>query len=416
MKIKKRVGFNRLLLLLIPALISADDLKSLLEFGMQNNSLVSSTVLVQEAKAKELDASENSYYPTLDVGAFYQSTNERTFMQPGDIYSGYAKLSFDIYDGGRKSSLVEQKELELESSSFESEAMKKSLSLQIVRDFYTIENLEANLMAYEESKKSIQAQLQRIEKFYEAKLATKDDVDRLQSALDTNVYEIEVIKYQILSVKKYLELKVGKTIDTLEGSKFKELTDSEYELVDSTKALQARKSAVLSGAESIDSVYYPQIRIEDTYSMYGYERTDTLHPEGVDSQNKLMLSLNMRLFDMGTISKTKESILINAKSLNTQIEYKKQEQKVEFELAVSAIETSRLKIKSAKSALVSATSAFKTIDEKYNAGIVDNVVYLDALTAQTRAQALHKTSLNDLEMAYAMYYYYSGKNIEEFLQ
>jgi hypothetical protein len=47
---------------------------------------------------------------------------------------------------------------------------------------------------------------------------------------------------------------------------------------------------------------------------------------------------------------------------------------------------------------------------------VDNGAYLDALAAQTSAAALYETSLNDLEIAYAFYYYYSGKNIEEFLQ
>ena len=89
---------------------------------------------------------------------------------------------------------------------------------------------------------------------------------------------------------------------------------------------------------------------------------------------------------------------------------------MQYDLSKQRIQTSKVKIKSALSALISATSAFKTVEEKYNAGLVDNVVYLDALTAKTRAKALHKTSLNDLEVAYAMYYYFSGKTIEEFLR
>ncbi len=87
-----------------------------------------------------------------------------------------------------------------------------------------------------------------------------------------------------------------------------------------------------------------------------------------------------------------------------------------YDLALSAIDTSNIKIKSAKSALIAATSAFKTISKKYDAGIVDNVVYLDALTSQTEAKAIYETSINDLQIAYAVYYYYAGKNIEEFLQ
>ena len=218
------------------------------------------------------------------------------------------------------------------------------------------------------------------------------------------------------SAKKSLELKVGKSIETFDDSKFREFSKHDIELTDSVKSLIAKKDALLAGAESVDSVYYPQLKIEDTFSVYGYERTDTQHPDGVDNQNKLLLSLNMRLFDYGTVAKSKQAILINSQALNTQISYYKKEQAMRYDLALSAIDTNNIKIKSAKSALVSATSAFKTISKKYDAGIVDNVVYLDALTSQTEARALYETSINDLEIAYAAYYYYAGKNIEEFLK
>ncbi len=42
--------------------------------------------------------------------------------------------------------------------------------------------------------------------------------------------------------------------------------------------------------------------------------------------------------------------------------------------------TANARIKSAKSALTAATSAFITIEKKYNAGIVDYIVYLETLT------------------------------------
>jgi len=406
----------KFLFLIIPIFIYGDNLKSILQYATQNSDLVVSKTLTQKAKSKEVQARESAYYPTIDVGAFYQSLDERTPMQPGDVYSGYAKVSFDIYDGGRKSSLLSQSENEYKASSFDSESTKKSLSLKIVQDFFNIKSLKATFDSRGEAKKSLQEQLNRMQRFFVAKVATKDDVDRLQAAYDTNIYEMESIKLQILSMKKSLELKVGKNIAKLDNSIFQKFKLREIELTDNVKSLMATKDALVSGAESIDSVYYPQIRIEDTYSLYGYERTDALHPDGIDSQNKLMLSLNMRLFDRGTVGKSKEALMITSQALNTQVAYSKKEQQMQYDLAISRIKTSNIKIKSAKSALVSATSAFKTISKKYDAGIVDNVVYLDALSSQTSAKALYETSLNDLEVAYAAYYYYAGKNIEEFLQ
>jgi len=48
--------------------------------------------------------------------------------------------------------------------------------------------------------------------------------------------------------------------------------------------------------------------------------------------------------------------------------------------------------------------------------LVDNIVYLDALSIKTNATALYTKSLNDLEVAYAIYYYYAGQKIKEFIK
>jgi len=387
-----------------------------LEYASQNSDIVVSKELNQKAKAIEVDSKESAYFPTIDVGAMYNSDEERTPMQAGDIYSGFAKISFDIYDGGKKSALLKKSEHEFKASSFESESTKKSLSLKIVEDFYNIKSFESALASRQEAKNSLYEQLQRMMQFVVAKVATSDDVDRLQAAYDTNIYEMESLKFKIISLKKALELKVGKKVATLDDSKFKEFEKRELELTDNIKALMANKDALISGADSLSSIYYPQIKIEDTYSIYGYDRYDTSHSKGLDNQNKLLLSLNMRLFDMGSVSKSKEAILINSQALNTELSYSKKEQNMFYDLALEAIEIGKVKIKSVKSALISAKSAFKTISKKYDAGIVDNIVYLDALTSQTEAKALYERAVNDLEIAYASYYYYAGKKIEDFLR
>ena len=86
------------------------------------------------------------------------------------------------------------------------------------------------------------------------------------------------------------------------------------------------------------------------------------------------------------------------------------------ELSLERIHTSELNIKSSQSSLKAAKSALKTITEKYNAGIVDNVVYLDALSSKTQAQAMYEKSLNDLEIAYGIYYYYNNKDLGEYIK
>ena len=406
----------KFLILLIPIFVYAQDLKSLLNFATKNSDLVISKTLIQKSKATNIKAKESAYYPTVDAGAFYQTLNEKTLMIPGDTYSAYAKINYDIYDGGKKSSLLLQSKNEYKASKFDKESIKKSLSLNITKDFFNIKSLETTLSARNEAKISLKKQLSRMKRFVMAKVATKDDVDRLQAAYDTNIYEMESIKFQLLSLKQLIELKVGKNITSFDDSKFKEFKEKTIEPKDSLKSLIATKDAIISSAEAIDSIYYPQLRLEDTYSIYAYSRTDTIHPKGVENQNKLMLSLNLKLFDKGLIAKNKQAIIINAQAIESQISYFKKEQQIHYNLSLSAIKTNKIKIKSALSALISATSAFETISKKYDAGIVDNIVYLDALSTKTSAKALYEKSLNDLEIAYASYYYYAGKNIKEFLK
>ena len=403
------------IILVLPVFVYAEGLKSLLELAHQNNQLVLAQELTQESKHKEVDSKKAAYYPTIDVGGFYQNLNERTTGLAGDTYSGYAKVGVDLYDGGNKSSLLKQKEDEYKASSHDVSDTKKNISLDIMQNFFTIKSLEASLASIQEAQKSLKAQLDRMNAFYNASLATKDDVDRLQAAYDTNVYEMESVKLNILNLKLNLSLQTGQEITSLDKSSFNEDLENSLEITDAIKSMQYSKDALHNFSNSIESVYYPQIRLEDTYSLYGFSDTDASHPKGLDNQNKLMLSVNFRLYDNASIKSSQQAVTLTAQALAAQIEYKTQEQNILHKLAIARIQTSKTKINSAYSALEAARSAFHTIEKKYTAGIVDNVAYLDALSSKTNALSLYETALNDEQIAYGIYYYYAGKNMKEFL-
>jgi len=414
MKISKK-----LLLFLIPAFVSAENLQELITVAQKNNDIIVAKKYNEDASAKELDSKKSAYYPTVDLGGFYKRDDAASPFQAGDTYSAYAKVGVDIYDGGKRSSQVNEKQESLKSSHFNTIAYKKSLALNITKDFFSIKNLQASLNAREDAQKALKAQLERIKKFYNAKMATVDDVQRVQSDFDTNLYNIQTIRFQILSLKSLLELKVGQKIQSFDNSAFKKEKSNDFAMLDRISSITAQKSAMNYGANAIDSYYYPNIRVEDKYSLYSYDRLDPkvkqLAPP-LDNQNSLLLTANIRLFDFSTIAKKKEAIVLNARALQSQINYQIKEQKVQYELARAQIETAKLKIKSSQSALNAASDAFETIEKKYNAGIVDYIVYLDALTKRTSSKALYESSLNDLEIAYASYYFYSGKNILEELK
>jgi len=406
----------RVLSLLLPALLFGDTLKSILEHAHQNNNLLQSYKYTKDAKEKEVESKKSDFLPKIDIGASYKNTSDVTPFQISDIYSGYGRVEVDVYDGGIKSSQLERAKNEHKASAHDESQERKNISLEIVRDFYEIQSLKALLAAKEDAKKSMHEQLERVKQFYDAKLATRDDVERLQASYDTNIYEIESVLFEILSAKKALEIKVGKKIESFESSAFMEISADTFEQSDSIKSLLYKQNALQSSSKALEGAYYPKVKLEDVYTVYGYNDIESTHPAKIDKQNIALLSLNMRIFDYGATSEAKQAVDLNAKAISKQMEYMSHKQKADYEISIARIESIKLKIQSAKSALTSAQSAFKTINEKYNAGIVDYVIYLDALSAKTSASALYERSLCELEIAHALFYYHSGKNLEEFLK
>lgn len=407
---------TKLLLLIIPALLCADDLKSLLDFATTNNKMVVSNEITQMSKQKDVESSQSAYYPTVDVGASYSRYDDRSKNSPGDIYSAYAKVGMDLYDGEKKDNTVKQNKELLSSSKYSSSSYKKALQLQIVEDFYNIKSAQSTLNALKDKEVQLLAELDRVKKFFDVGSATIDEIDRLKAEYSDNLYQIDQVKYQIISLKKLLSIKIGRNVESLEDSCIQPPQNITKETSDEILALQANASSLTYSAKTVESAYLPQVRIEDTYSFYEYGRDDITHPQGLANQNALMLSVNMRIFDKGTISKQKESVLLQEKALQKEIEQAKDEQAINIELATLNISTTKAQINSAKSSLESAESAFKAISDKYAVGAVDNVTYLDSLSVRTNAKAQYETALNNLQITYASYYYYTNKNIKEYIK
>jgi len=407
---------KRFIFLFVPFFIYGQTLETLINDFKQNNDLLKAKEYLSVSKKFELESAKGEYYPTLDIGGDYQSLNQRTSMMSGDVASAYAKISYDLYDGGKRYANTNQKQSEFKSTNLEIDHFKDSMVLQIVKEFFTIQTLKSNLIALNDQKDSLAHQLERIKSFYEANMATSDEVDKIQAVYDMNEYSIEALKYNIESHKSMLELIVGKEIENIDDSIFAKKADLSFGENKEILSLREKANSLQYLASSVNSANMPQLKLENSYNMYDYDRYDATHPKGLDKQNKLMITLNMRLFDGGAISNSKESILQSKLSINKQIDYLVKEQENNFNLAKMMINSQQIKIQSARSALNASQSAYGLIKEKFEAGIVDNVAYLDALSQLTSSKANYDAALYELESAYGLYYFYSGHNIEEFVQ
>ncbi len=409
--------------LFLPLCIFAQSygLRTLVESANKENGLIEAKEIRIKAKQEEVEAAKSAYWPTVDIGASHSYISPNNIVNPGQTSSAFATVNLEIYDGGRKSALLEAKRYEHEAALFEKRAFEKSITLEIVRHYYGLQKLGATLQALEERSTELQAQIKRIKKFKSAGLSTQEEVDKLQAEFDSNDYTMANTKLELLRSERNLELLSGLSEIELQKNVFKEPENIQFELFENIKMLQANANAVGEKSHAINARNRPQINISDTYNKSRFDDTVSLGDlsgDGLllDHQNKVMISVNMRLFDNGRISKESEAVKYQKMALLSEIDYAKEEQMMNYNLSQKSLETIRTRLKSAKSALRAAKSTYGALKNKFEVGLIDNIAFLDALTQKTVAQSRYKETLYDYEIGKSIYYYYAGKDPKEFIR
>jgi len=109
------------------------------------------------------------------------------------------------------------------------------------------------------------------------------------------------------------------------------------------------------------------------------------------------------------MARKSEAVQYQKMALMAKVRHAIKEQKMNDRLARKRLHAVQTQIASARSALHAARSSYETVKKKYEAGVVDNVTYLDALSQRTMAQARYEATRYDYEIAKAVYYFYAGQ-------
>lgn len=409
--------------LLLPLFVFAQSygLRTFVDNASKSNGLIKAKEINIKSKQKQIDSAKSDYWPTVDVGGDYSLLSPNYLVSPGQVGNVFASVSMDLYDGGRKDAVVRSRSYEQEASLFEKAAFEKSITLEIARHYFSIQTLKATLSALEERATELNAQIKRVTKFLGAGLSTQEDVDKLVAVYEDNKYTIENTKLALETSEANLELISGLPARQLKRNYFAEPKHTQFEYFDTIQVMQSNASAIGENANAIDAGYKPQVNVSNTYHRSYYD--DMVSVPGmnageflVDHQNKLGVSVNMRVFDNGKMAKDSEAVRYQKLSLLSEIAQAKKEQKMNFRLAGKTLLTTKTKLKSAKSALKAAQSTYSAIRQKFEAGVVDNIAYLDALAQKILAEARYKETIYDYEIRKSIYYYYAGKDPKEFIR
>lgn len=397
-------------------LYATQELTRLIE-AAHANELVD--VYVQQSRVTSLsrESLKSSYLPRVDLGASANIVDEKGTIDVGQTYSAYAKASIMLFDGFKRENALDEYRSRIEKSEADLRGYKKALSLQVTQAYFDLLNVYSDIDAQEQSRKQLEEELKRQQRFFEARIVTQEEVERIHAALANARYEIVTLQYRADELASQLQTLTGIEISKLEGTQLMVPEFEEREELDSIASLRHQSRATAYAAEQSTASYYPSLSVEDTYSFYDYEDISTAFPiDRVDKQNRLMVIASMNILDFSSASKQRESILAQKQALDSQIAYEQKLSDANIVLAKKAIARTKVLLEAAQQSMSASQKTFDAIEKKYQAKIVDYVKYLDALYQQRDAQAQYNRAKNAQQLAYAQYYYYSGFDIKEFIR
>jgi len=396
-------------------------LKTFINNASKTNGLLKAKEINIKSKQEQVEAAKSAYWPTVDVGADYSINTPNYLVSPGRNGNAFVSANVNLYDGGRKDAILRGRGFEHEASLFERAAFEKSITLEIIRHYYGIQTRKATLRALQERGKELKAQIGRVKKFKGAGLSTQEDIDKLVAVYENNSFTIENTKLALETSEENLRLISGLSAKYLRRNYLQEPHRVHFTYFDTIKVMQSNAAAIGENATAIDAGYLPQVELSDTYHRSHY--ADQVNVAGfsgdgflIDHQNKLGVSVNMRLFDKGKMDRESEAVKYKRLSLLSEIDHAKREQRMHYKLARKGLETTRIKKKSSQAALKAAKSTYSVIRQKFEVGLVDNIAFLDALAQKTLAEARYKETIYDYEVKKSIYYYYAGKDPKEFIR
>jgi len=403
-----------LLALISSNIVFANNLDFLVQKAI-NNKLVEASKSNLEASKLDYKSLKSSYLPNLHLNSSYSNTSNETASTANKGFSSSLSVNYNLYDGGRKQNSFNSKKSTISMNESNMQNLKNQIALNVITLYFNYLSLDEQKKAKAQQIKQLETQYKKQKRFFETETVAIDEVEKILSRLENenvNLQEIELNKQTILHNLEYI---VGQNVSIEEGSKVQELKEYSSKLRADIKALEYEMQSAKSNAKASKSSNYPQVNVSNTYSYYDNSFNNMAYDSGVDNQNTLSVNLSWKLYDFDSTKKTYEANMKRYLALKSQLEYEKNRSNVDLKLAYKSYNISKMKIKSAKASLQSATTTFDSVEAKYQNSLVDNVAYLEALSEKYNAISILNSALYDLEVKRANIIYHSGKDLVGFI-
>ena len=395
------------------------DLKTLLLKAKQNYQMQAKDLAVEQAKATR-DAVIGRYLPSIDVGYNFnmaKSYPQNAWQKSLNSHQLQASASWVIFDGAaREYSLLSNNAL-LRAAIADKGYSEESMFLQTISLYYQYFSLKGQMIAMEQRKINIAANVARIEILYKAGLQPLDALESLKAEYSNTEYQLESLRLNFEQTKMQLSLLANEEVEKL---KLVPIRTPEDKTIQSLNITMQEEQALSLDYQAGTITYFPTISLIDTYSWNFKNNAESILGAGYFSQypkqqNVFGVSVSWNIFSGFTTNRQKEALKLSSLAAYKNIAYAKEEQKNNIKFYKKSIIAAEAQINSARAALKSASTSFDTILQKYQAQLVSYNDYLDSLIAKYNAESVYIQSLNNFELQKANYIFYSGQTLLDYI-
>lgn len=395
------------------------DLKSLLLKAKDNYQMQAKDIAIQEAKATR-DSVIGRYLPSVDVGYNFNlvhSYPQSAWSKGLQSHQLQASANWVIFDGASREYSLLANNASLRAAIADKGYSEEAMFLQTISLYYQYFSLKGQMLAMEQKKININANVARIEILYKAGLQPIDALEMLKAELSNTEYQLESIRLNFEQTKMQLSLLTNIEVDKL---KLASINTPEDKMIQSLNITMQEEQALNLDYQAGTLTYFPTITLFDTYSWNFHNNAQSILGASAISQypkqqNVFGVSVLWNIFSGFSTNRQKEALKLSSLRIQKNIAYAKEEQKNNARFYKKSILAAQTQINSAKAALKSATTSFDTISQKYQSQLVSYNDYLDALIARYNAESTYIQSLNNYELQKANYIFYSGQTLLNYI-
>lgn len=400
-------------------------LKDLLLKAENNHTLQAKDLAIDAARANR-DSIIGSYLPSIDVGYGFSSTTSKiggSWIRNLNAQNLNASANWVLFDGASREFRMASNNALIRAAIADKGYSTEAVFLQVASLYYQYFSLKGQILAMEQKKINIEANLARIQVLYNAGLQTLEALEALKAELSSTIYQLQNLETSFNQIKMQLSLFSNFEVDKL---KLDSVNDPQLRQIQSLNITMQEEQAQSLEHQINTFSYFPSIIFYDNYAwnfhnnaakVYG---NDPIYSSFVSRQfpkhqNTFGINVVWNIFSGFSTNRMRESMRLSSLQAHKMIAYAKIEQDNNVKFYKQSIDSAKLQVQSAKDALDSSILSFKNVEEKYRANLVGYNEYLDSLTMRYNAESMYINALNNYELQKANYIFYSGQKLLDYI-